>query len=123
MSVIGSIASVLMTVVSIAYPPAAPIIAIAKEVEPFLEDGLPILKAAITEGPAAFAAAKEKAPDLFAGLQALANKAKANLTGNPAAVATDHELANFGAHVAGIDPPGWTHEETQRWWEKASGDR
>lgn len=121
MSAIGSILSVVGTVVALVDPPAAPFIAILEKIEPYAEAGIPILKAAITEGPAAYAAAKTAAPDFFSQLQNLADLAKAKMSGDPGAVASDHEVANLGAHIVGVDPPGWTHEETQRWWDRASG--
>lgn len=109
-----------LNAVATVYPPAAPFVAIAMKVEPYIEQALPIIEDAIKEGPAAFAAAKQAAPELFAGLTRMASTLKVMQGSN--SFVTDSELANLTAHVAGIDPPGWTHEDTQRWWERAQGD-
>jgi len=119
MSAIGTILSGLSYVASIAYPPAAPVIAFLQNIEPYAETALPLIKEAITEGPAAFTAAKKAAPDLFAQLSTLASVLKQN-AGNTDPV-TDQQLANITSHIVGIDPPGWTNDETERWWARAQG--
>jgi hypothetical protein len=106
-----------LDLVSIAFPAAGPFIGIFQKCEPFLQAGLPILVDAIKEGPAAFSAAKVAAPDLFAHLASLTSMIK---SGNAGGAVTDDEVAHVVAHIAGIDPPGWTHEETQAWWDRAS---
>lgn len=120
MSFAGTILSGALDLVAIAYPPAATAIGIAKTLAPYLEASLPLVRSAVQEGPAAFAAAKKAAPELFRHMGEFASALKGGTPGAPVHV-TDHELANLTAHVAGIDPPGWTHAETQAWWNRASG--
>ena len=107
-----------LTAISFAFPAAGPAIAIVEKLAPYAETAIPLIKSAITEGPAAFAAAKVAAPDFFNNLTQFASTLK-GAVGDTSPV-TDHELANLAAHVAGVDPPGWTHEETQRWWDHGS---
>ena len=123
MTTISTVANFLFTAGEFAFPGATPFIEFARRAEPFIEAGIPLLKAGLAEGPAAYAAAKAKAPDFFAQLQILADKTKARMTGDVAAVASDHEVAALSAHIVGVDPPGWTHEETQRWWDIAQGNQ
>lgn len=122
MSAIGTILGFLGTIAEIAYPPAAPFIAFALRVEPIAEASVPLLKDGITGGPDAFAAFKAKAPDFYKHLQGLATALKAGPGASTAGVTvSDHEVVTLGAHIVGIDPPGWTHEATQRWWDRGLG--
>ena len=106
--------------ISIAFPAAGPAIAIIQKIAPYAETAIPLIRSAISEGPAAFTAAKTAAPDFFSNLSKLATELKAGVGGNTSEPVTDNELAQLAAHVAGIDPPGWTHDETQRWWGHGS---
>lgn len=108
--IVDSVISVLLDIASAAVPEAAPLLQIIKRIEPV---ALPILKAAVAEGPEAFAAAKAAAPDLFKRLQEFASITKG-------APADDHDVAVLAAMVVGVDPPGWTREETQRWWDRVN---
>lgn len=120
MSAIGSIISGLGSIAALAYPPAAPFIGFLERIEPYAETAMPLIKAAISEGPAAFTAAKQAAPDLFKQIHDLAAALKKQ-TGDTTPV-TDKQIANLAAHIVGIDPPGWTHDETERWWARAQGE-
>ena len=119
MSTAGTVINFALGAASLAFPAAAPILAIIQKLEPYGEAAIPLLKDAVTQGPAAFAAAKAASPELFNDLSAFVGKLK-EAHGDFAPV-TDHELAVTAAHVAGVDPPGWTHEATVRWWERAEG--
>lgn len=121
MSTAGTIINFALTAASIVFPAAAPILGIIKTLEPYGEAAIPILRDAVSQGPAAFAAAKAAAPDLFNHLGSFIGKIK-ELHGDTTPV-TDHELAVTAAHIAGIDPPGWTHDATVRWWEIAQGQQ
>lgn len=105
--------------ISVVYPPAAPFVAIARKIEPYVEQYLPLVRAAISEGPAAYEAAKSAAPEFFTTLSQLASSLKVLQGGS--GLVNEAELAVLAAHVVGVDPPGWTHEETQRWWDRAQG--
>lgn len=123
MSAIGNILGFLGPIAAAVYPPAAPFIAFAQRIEPFAEAGMPLLQDAIKAGPEAFAAFKLAAPDFTAHLRELAAAIKFGPDSQDVGDVSDHELANLGAHIAGVDPPGWTHEETQRWWDRASANQ
>jgi hypothetical protein len=117
-STLSTVVTGVGQIVALLYPPAAPIIGFIERVEPYAEKAIPLIQAAITEGPAAFAAAKQSAPQFFSHLESLAGTLKW-LSGN-SAVTNDDELAVLASHIAGIDPPGWTHEETIRWWDRGA---
>ena len=119
MSTAGTLINLALGVVSFAFPAAGPAIAIAMKLEPYAEAAFPLIKAAISEGPAAFAAAKLQAPDFFSELGNFAAALKGGTLDD--VTVTDGEIANLAAHVVGVDPPGWSHEETQRWWDRAIG--
>lgn len=116
-----SFATTLLTgglgILSLAYPPAAPIIAFLQKMAPYADTTIPLIKSALSEGPAAFEAAKAKAPEFFKNLSGLA----ASLKGNRAEPVSQQELAVLASHLAGVDPPGWTHQDTVNWWDKATG--
>jgi hypothetical protein len=127
-SILSTLISGVGSIASIVYPPAAPVIGFIQEAAPFIEKALPyaekavpIIQEAIKDGPAAFAAAKAAAPEFMAQMSSLAANVKKTITGSSEPV-TDAELAAVTAHVVGVDPPGWTHEETLRWWDRAVGD-
>jgi len=120
MSAIGTILSFVGPIASIAYPPAAPFIAFIQKAEPYAETAIPLLQDAVKGGPEAFSAFKEAAPEFTQHLRDFASFLKTGSGGELAGV-SDHELATLGAHIAGVDPPGWTHDETQRWWDQAQG--
>ena|SRR3990167_4803550 len=120
MSTLSTIVSGVGSIVSLIYPPAAPIIGFIKKIEPYAEQAIPIIRAAIKEGPDAFAAAKHAAPEFFAQLNDLGATLK-KLSGVDSTVMSENETATIAAHIVGVDPPGWTHEETQRWWDRAQG--
>lgn len=120
MSAIGNILGFLGPIAAAVYPPAVPFITFAQRIEPFAEAGMPLLRDAIKAGPEAFVAFKSAAPDFAAHLRDLASAIKFGTNAQSVEV-SDQELANLGAHIAGVDPPGWTHEETQRWWDTAQG--
>jgi len=101
------------------FPKTTVLVEAARKYAPLAEAALPVVVKAIEQGPEAYAAAKAAAPELFAAVADFATAAKAAATGSDQP-ATDHEVATFSAHIAGIDPPGWTHEDTQRWWDRAS---
>lgn len=122
MSAIGSVLGFLGSVAAVAYPPAVPFIAFAQRIEPIAEAGLPLLRDAIAGGPAAFAAFRAKAPDLYEHLKELAVAIKtgsgSRKYGDGAVQPSDSEMAVLGAHIVGIDPPGWTHGATVLWWDR-----
>lgn len=118
MSAAGTLINFALGAASIAFPGAAPVLAIIQKLEPYGEAAIPILRQAVVEGPAAFAAAKAAAPELFKTLSDFIGQLK-KVRGDASPV-TDRELAAASAHIAGVDPPGWTHDETERWWARAS---
>lgn len=118
MSVAGTLINFALGAASIAFPAAGPILGIIQKLEPYGEAAIPLLRAAVSQGPDAFAAAKAAAPDLFNNLSEFIGKLK-EAHGDFTPV-TDHELAVTSAHIAQVDPPGWTHEDTVRWWERGS---
>lgn len=61
--------------ISIFYPPAAPVIAIIEQAAPYIIAAKPLITAAIAEGPGAFAAAKAQAPELAKAISDLAAQA------------------------------------------------
>lgn len=79
----------------------------------------PLLEDLAVGGPAAVAAFQQKAPDAWKHAQELAATWKREYGGSSAAP-SDEETAAVAAHVAGVDPPGWTSEETRRWMDRAS---
>lgn len=120
MSTAGTLINFALGAASLAFPGAAPILTIIQKLEPYGEAAIPILRQAAVEGPAAFAAAKVAAPELFKTLGDFIGQLK--LAHGDATPVTDHELAVASAHIVGVDPPGWTHEETVRWWDRASAN-
>lgn len=118
MSVLESLAMLALDGVAVAYPPAAPIIAIIQKIEPYVAKASPVVQAAIKEGPAAFTAAKTAAPEFFAGLQRLA--VELNVLKGGASPVDDADLAVLAGHIVGVDPPGWAHQDTILWWARAS---
>lgn len=82
----------------------------------------PLLGDLLVAGPAAFATFKKQAPEADQHLQELADALKKNAEGENAPPATPPQVAAVAAHVIGVDPPGWTDAETQRWWDNATGN-
>lgn len=121
MSIAGSALDMALDVVAVAYPPAAGIIAIAKRFAPYGGPTLTLIKDAVSEGPAAFAAAKEKAPNVFNDLKALADQVKKAQTGDEDAEANDHEVATVAANMVGVDPPGWDHDDYLKFLDRDKG--
>lgn len=121
MSALNSLVDFAIGAAEIAFPEAAAALAIVRRFAPYTDDAVAILKDAVTEGPEAFAAAKAKAPDLFGDITAVLGKLK-QIVGDATPV-SDHELALAVAHIAKVDPPGWTHDATVRWWDRADNTR
>lgn len=80
---------------------------------------IPLIRDIASGGPAAVQAFKEKAPDAWQHVQELTAVLKKEYGGSDAPP-TDEETAAVAAHVAGVDPPGWVSDETNRWMERAS---
>lgn len=111
---VASVASTILTVVGF-FVPFVGIGALILKYLPYICKGLPILGAIVAHGPDALAEAKAADPELFGGLTSFLSEFKG-------AQADDHDLAALGAHVAGIDPPGWVHSDTVAWWARAQGN-
>lgn len=116
MSAISSLLNFALGASEIAFPEAAPVISIIRRFAPLTDDAVAVLRSAATEGPDAFAAAKAKAPTLFSDIETLLGKIK--LASGNADPITDHDVVVAAAHIVGVDPPGWTHDETVRWWDR-----
>ena len=119
MSIAGTLINFALGAASLAFPAAGPILGIIQKLEPYGEAAIPLLRDAVSQGPDAFAAAKAAAPELFGHLTDFIGQLKA-VHGDTSPV-SDSELAVAAAHIVGVDPPGWTHEETVRWWDRAQG--
>jgi hypothetical protein len=101
-------------VVGLAFPPALPFIAIAKEAIPALIAARPFIVKAAQDGTSAFSAASATSPGLGDKIKALAGFLPFNATaGIP-------HLDMVTIVGAGFAVPGWTVEETQRWMDRAT---
>jgi hypothetical protein len=105
-----SLISGLLSLVSIAYPPAAPVIGILEKVAPMVEEAAPVIKAAISEGPSAFKAAQRAAPDLAKAIEELAG----HVFGHTGEDALEKVTRTLVGHKM-------TPDDEQRWFERASG--
>lgn len=61
-----------LSLISLIYPPAAPIIGILEVAEPYIEAAIPLVEAAITEGPGAVKAIEQSSPQLTQAIKDLA---------------------------------------------------
>lgn len=120
MSIGLTIMNFALDAVAFAHPEAAPFIALAKKLEPQAEAIAPMIKDAFVEGPDAFAAAKAKAPNFFADLSKFAAGIKYGISAAEVGSVSDQDVIALTAHLVGIDPPGWAHEETIKWWTRDS---
>jgi hypothetical protein len=100
--------------VGLAFPPALPFIAVAKEAIPALIAARPFIVEAVQDGESAFAAASAASPGLGAKIKALADLMPS--IGPPSIQHLDY-VTIVGA---GFAVPGWTVEETQRWIDRAT---
>lgn len=96
------------------FPSSAPFISIARKIFPWAIEARPLLVAAIKEGPDAFRAVRAAAPDVERELLRIVGIIRG--TQSPSHDDVDHLVTK----IIGIGPPGWTDEETQRWWDRAS---
>ncbi len=69
---VASVASGALSLVALAYPPAAPAIAIVTKVLPWVIAAAPVVKAAVKEGAPALEAAQKAAPELTQAIRELA---------------------------------------------------
>ena len=107
-----SILTGVLGIVSIVYPPAAPIIGIIEKAAPYIIAAKPLIAAAIKEGPGAFAAAKEAAPGLGKAIDELSSHVFAaanNAFGKTPEVAQE----NIARAIFGFRQ--MTFEEEMRW--------
>ena len=98
----------------LAFPPAAPFLAIAKEAVPALIAARPYIVAAIKDGKSAFAAANASAPGLGEKIKELAEYIPV-LAGSGIPHLEAVTIAGAGFAV-----PGWTQAETQKWLDNAA---
>lgn len=112
-------------------PGLAPAIKVLEIAEPILEKiaaGAPIVANGIEAGRPVFDAISKASPDLlqaFKELYALAQNhdPAVPVTNMTADDVSDEVAESFAAHIVGVDPEGWTHKETQLWWDRDKGDR
>lgn len=106
-------AEVALSIVGVAFPEALPFIAIAKEAIPAMIAAKPYIEAAIARGESAFEAA-----DKVAGL---GDKIRALAGIIPIGNASPFQHLELVTIIgAGITPPGYTLEETQKWLGNAA---
>ena len=98
----------------LAFPPAVPFLALAKEVVPALIAARPIIVSAVQKGESAFGAASAASPGLGGKIKALAGF----IPGVQASVMPHLDMVTIVG--AGFAVPGWTVEETQRWLDAAT---
>lgn len=111
-----SILNGVLGLVSIVYPPAAPIIGIIEKAAPYIIAAKPLVTAAINEGSGAFDAAKKAAPELSKAINDLASHVFAagkSFGSTPAATVENLTRAVFGHRQM-------THEEEMRWMANAT---
>lgn len=104
----------LLPLVGIAFPAAAPVLAIVSKVAPLAIAALPVIQAAFKEGIPALHAAEQAAPELAASLRELARHIP-NVAGLSAAA----HLENVARAAFGFHP--MTPEEERRWMDGATG--
>jgi hypothetical protein len=102
-------------IISLVYPPAAPIIAIIERVAPYVIAAAPLVEAGIKEGPGAFAAVKAAAPDLTQAISDLASHvfASGKFGSTPEGVQENVARAIFGH-------PLMTHDQEMKWMANAT---
>lgn len=105
----------VLGVVSFAFPAAAPVISIIEKAAPYIIAAKPLISAAIKEGPGAFAAAKEAAPQLADAIKSLASHVMATgkFGASPGVVVENVARAVFGHQQM-------TAEEEKRWMDNAT---
>ena len=90
------------------------------KIAPLIDAGLPLLVEGVKEGPEAFEAARQKAPELYEALATFARAVRAQ--GSPDQDApVEHDVAAVVAQAAGVGVPGWTSTESQAYWDRAQG--
>ena len=100
--------------VGVAFPPALPFIAIAKEVIPALIAARPLIVEAIQSGKGAFETVDSASPGLGSKIKALVSLMPSN--GMP----TIQHLDYVTIVGAGVTVPGWTLGETKLWMDRAT---
>lgn len=96
---IGSVLSGALGLISLIYPSAGPVVAVVEKAAPYIDAALPVVQAAIKEGPGAFAAVKDAAPELADAIKQLAahiSVSPANLGGDADVVIENVTRALFG---------------------------
>jgi len=114
----ASILTGVLGLVSMAYPPAAPIIAIIEKAAPYIIAARPLIEAGIKEGGNAFEAAQKAAPQLSKAIKDLTSVMMAG--GNtafgktPAASTENITRAVFGFRQRTIEEDNrWMNESTR----------
>lgn len=109
-----SILTGVLGIVSMVYPPAAPIIGIIEKAAPYIIAAKPLISAAISEGGSAFEAATKAAPQLAQAIKDLASHAFA---GGIKFGSTDMgSVENIARAVFGFRQ--MTPEEEKRWMDR-----
>lgn len=72
MSTVSTILTGGLSLISLLYPPAAPIIGMIEMAAPYIEIAIPLIQAGITEGPGALKAAEDASPQLAAAIKGIA---------------------------------------------------
>jgi hypothetical protein len=109
---LGTLLKGSLGLISMIYPKAAPIISLIEKAAPYLEKAQPIIAAGIKEGPGAYAAAKEAAPELFDAIDKLTahvmSSGEASFGSTPEAMKENVTRAMFAL-------PQMTFEEELKW--------
>lgn len=113
-----SLGSGALDLVAMFYPPAAPIIGLIKKAAPYIAAAIPLVEAGIKEGPGAFAAVKEAAPELSKIIEDLANKARD--IGKGFGLTDEGHIENIARTLFKL--PRMTPEEELHWMNTTAGN-
>jgi hypothetical protein len=100
----------ILTLVSIAYPPAGTVIGVIQKAMPLIDAAIPVVQAAIKEGPGAFEAAKKASPELA--------KAISDISSHLFGSTHPEQLERVTSHLFGLHQ--MTTEEEKSWMDRAS---
>lgn len=95
--------------------------------QPWIEKialGAPLLEKTIADGEPVLAALRDKAPELLADFKALFAIAVNHDPARPESGMTADDVSDSDAAAfaeAVVFTPGWTNQETERWWKLAQG--
>ncbi len=108
----------VLGLISIAYPPAAPIITIIEKAAPYIAAAEPVIAAAISEGPSAFAAVKAQAPQLAVAIQQISDHFQS--MGKTFADTSDGHVENVTRAIFRL--PQMTAEQERQWMDSTTAN-